>query len=148
MENPKPPKRIKIENFGPHEKLTDRIRGLLDGYKDGISIFKELVQNADDAKASTVKFCYDKRENNEWKNVERLFDPEMVKLQGPSLFVYNNALFTDEDFENLSKLGGATKQNNAEKIGKFGLGFCSLYNITGKNLRVIKIQNSKLIFSI
>ena len=64
MENRKSSKRVIIENFGPHEKLTDRIRSLLDGYKDGISIFKELIQNADDAKASTVKFCYDKRENN------------------------------------------------------------------------------------
>ena len=112
MEKSKQHKRIYIENFGPHEKLTDRIRSLLDGYKDGISIFKEIIQNADDAKANTVKFCYDKRENNQWKNAERLLDPEMAKLQGTSLFVYNNTQFTDEDFENLSKLGGATKKSS------------------------------------
>ena len=69
----------------------------------------------------------------------------MVKLQGPSLFVFNNALFTDEDFENLSKLGGATKQNKVEKIGKFGLGFCSLYNMTGNHLEDFKLQSTLFI---
>ena len=120
----------KIQNFGPHEKLTDRLRSLLAGYKDGIAIFKELIQNADDATASVVKFCYDKRSNDAWTNAEKLFDPAMAKLQGQSLFVFNDALFTDSDFENLSKLGGATKLNKKDKVGKFGLGFCSVYNIT------------------
>jgi len=36
------------------EPLTTRLRGLLKEYHPGISILKELLQNADDAKASTV----------------------------------------------------------------------------------------------
>ena len=130
MENAEFQDGIQIQNFGPHEKLTDRIKGLLGGYKDGISIFKELIQNADDAKATVIKFCYDKRENQDLKNSNKLFDPEMAKLQGPSLLVFNDGVFTDNDFENLCKLGGATKLNEKDKIGKFGLGFCSVYNIT------------------
>jgi sacsin len=130
MENAEFQDGIQIQNFGPHEKLTDRIKGLLGGYKDGISIFKELIQNADDAKATVIKFCYDKRENQDLRNSNKLFDPEMAKLQGPSLLVFNDGVFTDNDFENLCKLGGATKLNEKDKIGKFGLGFCSVYNIT------------------
>ena len=42
MENAELQGGIQIQNFGPHEKLTDRIKGLLGGYKDGISIFKEF----------------------------------------------------------------------------------------------------------
>jgi sacsin len=50
----------------------------------------------------------------------------MVECQGQSLFVYNNAVFKDHDFKNLIKLGLDTKSSEKNKIGKFGLGFCSV----------------------
>ena len=39
-------------------------------------------------------------------------------------------MFTDEDFENITKLAAATKKDKALKIGKFGIGFCSVYHMT------------------
>jgi hypothetical protein len=42
------------ENFDIAEPLTTRLRGLLEEYPPGICILKELLQNADDAKASTI----------------------------------------------------------------------------------------------
>ena len=121
---------MSIESFGQYEKLTDRIKELLDGYKDGISIFKEAIQNADDAGATVVKICYDKRQNHLWTNPNKLLDPGLAKCQGESLIFYNDAVFTDNDFENLIKLGAGTKKNFKEKVGKFGLGFNTFYNVT------------------
>lgn len=42
------------ETFGQHEQLTTRINRLLEGYSRDASIFKELLQNADDAGATEV----------------------------------------------------------------------------------------------
>jgi hypothetical protein len=46
------------EEFGQHESLTRRLRGILDLYPEGPSILSELIQNADDAGARTVKVMY------------------------------------------------------------------------------------------
>ena len=50
-----------FEQTGQYEPLTTRIKNILREYKDGIGIFKELIQNADDARATTVKFLVDWR---------------------------------------------------------------------------------------
>ncbi|XP_052102784.1 sacsin-like [Mytilus californianus] len=114
--------------WGQEEKLTTRISGLLDSYTDGLAVPKELVQNADDAGATKVCFLYDERENRDWRN--GLFDQGMAECQGPALWVYNDAIFEEKDFKNIIELGGKTKILDTEKIGKFGLGFCSVYNVT------------------
>ena len=54
----------------------------------------------------------------------------MRECQGPALWAYNNAVFTDDDFENITKLSGATKETQTDKIGRFGLGFNAVYNLT------------------
>jgi sacsin len=122
--------KINMESFGQHEHITDRFKNLLDGYKDGISIFKETIQNADDANASVVKYCYDKRTGKQYCNPNKLLDPGMISAQGPALIVYNDAKFRDQDFENLIQFGAGTKRDCRDKIGKFGLGFVTLYNVT------------------
>lgn len=43
---------------------------------------------------------------------------------------YNDANFSDEDFENICKLSGATKEAQTDKVGRFGLGFNAVYNLT------------------
>ncbi|XP_053397885.1 sacsin-like [Mercenaria mercenaria] len=118
-----------FEEWGQEEPLTRRLRNLLDdgGYAEG-SVVKELFQNADDAKASVLYILYDERENNEAKS--QLISDGMAECQGPALWVYNDAKFTEEDFKNITKLSGGTKENDSTKIGKFGLGFCSVYNVT------------------
>ena len=42
------------ENFDIIEPLTTRLRGLLKEYPPDLSILKELLQNADDARASAI----------------------------------------------------------------------------------------------
>ena len=119
---------LDITGWGQEESLTNRLRQLIEDYSDGFAIPKELVQNADDAGATTVKFLYDERPNEEFKTL--LFDEGMKNCQGPALWVYNNAEFDEQDFHNIIKLGGASKEGQLDKIGRFGLGFNAVYNLT------------------
>ena len=61
---------------------------------------------------------------------DSLFSPDMAECQGPSLWAYNDAVFTDKDFENINKLAGGTKVEDLSKIGRFGLGFNAVYHLT------------------
>ncbi|CAF1525295.1 unnamed protein product, partial [Didymodactylos carnosus] len=54
----------------------------------------------------------------------------MIRVECRALWLYNDAVFTENDFQNLIKLGAGTKENDLDKIGKFGLGFNSVYNVT------------------
>ena len=117
-----------FEDVGQNEPLTVRLKNILKDYKDGLTIIKELLQNADDAGATELNICYDTR-YHEQKH-ESLFFPGMADCHGPALVVHNNAMFTKEDFQNITKLAGATKEGQVLKIGKFGVGFCSVYHIT------------------
>ena len=62
-----------------------------------------------------MKFLYDQRTNTEHQQF--LIDAGMKGCQGPALWAYNNAVFTDADFHNIVKLGGATKETELDKIG-------------------------------
>jgi len=115
-------------SFGQSDSLTNRLNTLLDDYSDGFAVPKELVQNADDAGATEVRFLYDERTNAD--SMSCLIDEGMKECHGPAFWVYNNATFTDEDFENIIKLNGATKESQTDKIGRFGLGFNAVYNLT------------------
>ncbi|XP_063961228.1 LOW QUALITY PROTEIN: sacsin-like [Lytechinus pictus] len=113
---------------GQHEDLTMRLYNILKNNYVDTAIVSEMIQNAEDAGAQVVNFLIDMRKNGDAN--QKLFDPEMISCQGPALWVYNDAVFTDQDFENILRLGGRTKEKDAQKIGKFGTGFNSVYRIT------------------
>ena len=117
-----------FSDAGQCEPLTVRLKNILKDYKDGVTIVKELIQNADDAEASEINICFDAR-NHKLEKRTLLF-PGMQESHGPALVVHNNSTFSDEDFDNIQKLAAATKQVKKLKIGKFGIGFCSVYHIT------------------
>ncbi|KAL3892269.1 hypothetical protein ACJMK2_004491 [Sinanodonta woodiana] len=139
-----------MEEWGQEEPLTTRLHRLLkEGYQDGFSVPKEIVQNADDAGAKCVYFLYDERQNEDAK--VNLLDEGMAECQGTALWAYNDAYFRAEDFKNITKLNAATKKDELEKIGKFGLGFCSVYNLTdvpsfisGSNIVILDPHKSHL----
>lgn len=117
------------EDFGQKVDLTASIRNILRNYPEGTAIFKELIQNADDAGATTVKFCFDNRQHE----VANLPDPRLAQFQGPSLLVYNNAVFSKEDLQSIQRIGDSLKNMDEQvktKIGRFGIGFNAVYHWT------------------
>ena len=88
---------------------------------------QELIQNADDAKASRVAFLVDPREHG----VKDLIKPTLARFQGPALIAWNNAKFEKEDWENIGRLDQSSKETEVLKVGRFGIGFQSIHHITG-----------------
>jgi len=117
-----------FEDVGQHEPLITRLKNILEDYRDGLTIIKELLQNADDAEAKEVNICYDARSHD--VPPKSLLYAGMSKCHGPALVVHNDASFTKDDFTNITKLAGQTKRDKPLKIGKFGVGFCSVYHVT------------------
>lgn len=87
-----------------------------------------MIQNADDAGASTVHFYLDNRQHGTCSLVE----PALGRFQGPALMAYNDALFTDEDWQSIQDMQQSVKTEDPFKVGKYGIGFNSVYHITGE----------------
>jgi hypothetical protein len=115
------------ESFHQQEDLTTRLHNILEEYPVGIGIFKEFLQNADDAGARRFAILYDR---GSYSHEGGLLSPEMGLWQGPALYVYNDATFTDSDFESISHVGRSGKLDDVSKIGKYGLGFNVAYHFT------------------
>ena len=92
--------------------------------------FQEIIQNADDAGATKVSFLLDSRQDFYGKN--SLVKPTLSQFQGPALYAQNNALFEESDWDNLQRLMDSSKKDDPLKVGRFGIGFNSVYHITGK----------------
>jgi hypothetical protein len=96
--------------------LTARLREILSAYPEGTSLCKELLQNADDARASTMRLVLDR---NSYPTVT-LLDPRLAAWQGPALLAYNDAVFQKQDFESISRIGDSRKREQQGKTGRFG----------------------------
>ncbi|WP_442933047.1 sacsin N-terminal ATP-binding-like domain-containing protein [Microcoleus sp. herbarium7] len=114
------------KSFYQSEPLIARLRGIIRDYPEGVGILKELIQNADDAKATRVEITLD------WRNhqVKKLPDDRMVLLMGPAMLVYNDRVFTDKDFDSIRSLGQSEKAGDLQKTGRFGVGFNAIYHVT------------------
>lgn len=117
---------VPFEEAGQTEDLVSRLRGLVRDYPDGVGIVKELLQNADDAGATWVRFTLDLRRHG----IGALPTPKMECLLGPALLVESDQSFTDQDLQDIQRIGNAGKARDGGKTGRFGLGFNTVYNIT------------------
>ena len=117
-----------VDNAEQCSDIKLDIQDILDQYKEDLMFVKEMIQNADDAGATEINFCYDGRRHD--CKPDDLFIPGMAKCSGPALLVQNDQTFSEEDFESIQKLAAATKKGNHGKIGKFGKGFCTVYEVT------------------
>ena len=113
-------------SFGQKETLVTRLKGLLKGYPCDTGIMKELIQNADDAKATEINFIKDYRTHR----TEKVWDEMYCPLQGPALCVFNNSAFTQEDLKGIQDLGIGSKAEDPTKTGQYGVGFNAVYNLT------------------
>ncbi|MGA7937999.1 MAG: hypothetical protein WCA35_30905, partial [Kovacikia sp.] len=111
---------------GQKVSLIRTIKRLIRAYPGGLGIIKELIQNADDADARTVQITLDRRNYK----VEQPPESGMGEFLGPSLLVFNDAVFNEENFEKIQEIGEGSKQTDPTKAGRFGLGFNSVYHIT------------------
>ena len=90
---------------------------------------KELIQNADDAGARTIRFCT--AEARGQGNNSQSTDPLSELMMGPSLIAYNSAKFTDTDFKSIQRIGDSLKKDKkGTKTGRFGVGVNSTYHLT------------------
>ena len=112
--------------FGQREELTQRIKNILHDYPLDVTFLKELLQNADDAKATKMCVILDKRTHGK----DRILSKSWAELQGPALLVWNDKDFSDKDLEGIQKLGLGSKQGDTESIGQFGIGFNVVYHVT------------------
>ena len=112
--------------FGQRERLTTRLRRILAAYPCHRELLNEMLQNADDAGASTVHFIKDPRQHG----VERLFDPAWKMMQGPALCIYNDRAFTEADLDAIQRLGEGRKGTDPNATGQYGVGFNCVYHLT------------------
>ena len=86
-----------------------------------------MIQNADDAGASVVRFYIDYRE----KWCKSSTNPPLEAYQGQALIAANDAVFTEKDWDGIQRLQDSVKAEDPFNIGKFGIGFNAVYHITG-----------------
>ena len=106
--------------------VRDLIREHIRSYPTGITLIKEFIQNADDARATELVVVLDRRVHP----TGPLSDPRMKRLLGPSLLISNDELFTDDDHRGITTLLHSGKRKESGKTGRFGIGFNCCYNVT------------------
>ena len=97
-------------------------------YKDGFPVLKELIQNADDAESTELRIHY----------FEGIPSAQNELLRRKGILIYDNGKFSsvndvsDERESNeygVLSIGGTDKDDDIEKIGKYGLGMKSIFHI-------------------
>jgi len=100
-------------------ELRSRLREYALGER-GITVIKELVQNADDAGATRLEFVLfdggDSRADNSL-------------LRGPGLLVFNDGPFRREHEQNFTRPAGTSKSQDASAVGRFGIGLKSVFHL-------------------
>lgn len=96
--------------------IADNLR---DRYDNGFPILKELIQNADDAKARRLIFG----------RHPGFADSHHPLLQGSGLWFFNDGEFRTNDAEDLRSFGIGSKAGDVGAIGKFGLGMKSVFHL-------------------
>ena len=102
-------KQIKEENIRKYGTDTDHLKLLSAHYTNNTHFVFELLQNAEDAKASRILFT--------------LFDDRLE-------VTHNGRIFNERDVKSICGVGKGTKADDLTQIGKFGIGFKSVYVYT------------------
>ena len=108
-------------NARQSQPITTTLRNICDSYPPNTCL-RELLQNADDAKATEIEFVLDTARYN----TEPLIHPDLAEYHGPALLIRNNSVFSAKDFESLSSVGDSAKRLDLTTTGKFGQGFNSV----------------------
>lgn len=111
-----------VESSKKKNNNFDRI--LINGYSNKSHFIYELIQNADDAKSTSVCFSLNQT------NLE---------------FINNGIPFNFQDIKSITSVGNSDKNNSKEEtIGKFGMGFKSVFCITKEPIIISGGYNVKI----
>ena len=117
--------RALTESALPDEAITVNQRALIDKilarYSAEFTVFRELLQNADDAGASECEL----RLVSEPRPIPHVPDTQALLTQWT--FRNNGAPFSDADWHRLRRI--AEGNPDPERIGAFGVGFYSLFSV-------------------
>ncbi|KAF8970966.1 hypothetical protein BDZ97DRAFT_1914417 [Flammula alnicola] len=114
------------EDFAQGTTPLGALRGILGNYPYSVGLFRELLQNSDDAGAAKQVFVLDRRTHS----TTSLYHPKLASTQGPALLAYNDAKFNAYDWHALKFAYESSKADDSSKIGKYGVGFRSVFHIT------------------
>ena len=105
-------KRLKWVEANRENGFDDGIRRLLTEqlYPDNAHFIYELLQNAEDARATEVRF--------------------ILKADGVEFEHNGDRLFSIEDVDSITSIGVSTKRDDTTNIGKFGIGFKAVFAYT------------------
>ena len=120
--------RIKRSRLYKDNKDTQAINiiGIVEKFHTEILHFVfELIQNADDTKANEASFIFKKNQ---------------------IVFTHNGGEFTRSNVEKISSIGHSDKSE--DQIGKFGMGFKSVYKITNQPLIYSFLEGRRFNFKI
>ncbi|KIJ33557.1 hypothetical protein M422DRAFT_783144 [Sphaerobolus stellatus SS14] len=120
---------------GHDESVEVNQRALIDKvlarYSGEFTVFRELLQNSDDAASKAVEIRFESQEylDNVKNGGGALSGPiDLKKPVHQWTFRNNGILFREEDWARLKKI--AEGNPDEEKIGAFGVGFYSLFSVT------------------
>jgi hypothetical protein len=107
-------------DFDP-KHIVEHLRHNLERYPygDGFPLFRELLQNADDAEAGAVVLHL----------LEGWPEARNPLLQGPGLLLVNDGKFDDSSAQGMKTFGGSVKALDEAAVGRFGLGQKSVFHI-------------------
>ena len=96
-------------------------------YPDPVHFVYELLQNAEDQGATEAQF--------------QLAPTHLI-------FSHNGNPFTRQDVENITGIGNSNKPQEANKIGRFGMGFKSVFAITERPEIYTEVESEPFAFAI
>ncbi|GGY37654.1 sacsin N-terminal ATP-binding-like domain-containing protein [Parvularcula lutaonensis] len=107
-------------HFDPKD-IVEHLRHNLERYPygNGISVFRELLQNADDAKAHQVSLHL----RPGWPEASNPL------LRGPGLLLVNDGEFDERSATGMQTFGGSVKALDDASVGRFGLGQKSVFHL-------------------
>ena len=103
------------------------VKNAVDMYAEDDQFVFELLQNADDQGATEVTF-----------------ELSSDKLE----FLHNGRAFTKEDVYHITRIGNSSKGDEGNKIGKFGIGFKSVFSMTDRPQIVTTLDSQPFAFAI
>ncbi|MBS1831693.1 MAG: hypothetical protein JST65_03220, partial [Acidobacteria bacterium] len=92
---------------------------LKDRYSSGFPVLKELIQNAEDAKAGMIRFVA----HEGWPEADNPL------LRVPGLLVSNDGSFTERDGRGILSFADSAKGDDSGTIGRFGFGQKAVFHL-------------------